>query len=108
MAQEPVLPEQPASEPSSVDLSPTDSAIAEAAVVPPVSAAPAGLQPEIAARITAMLGQGQEYKQQLQYDKAIATAESVLMIDPGNRNAKRLMKEAKEGQQAALNSIEID
>ena len=55
-----------------------------------------------------MLRQGREYKQQLQYDKAIATAESVLMIDPGNRDAKRLMNDAKEGQQAALNSIEID
>ncbi len=86
----------------------------EAATAPPVPAAPsppaapAGLQPEIAARIGAMLRQGREYTQQLQYDKAIATAESVLMVDPGNRDAMRLMRDAKEGQQAALNSIEID
>ncbi len=59
-------------------------------------------------QLDALDRQGREYKQQLQYDKAIATAESVLMIDPGNRDAKRLMKDAKEGQQAALNSIEID
>ena len=38
----------------------------------------------------------------------ISIIASVLMIDPGNRDAKRLMKDAKEGQQAALNSIEID
>lgn len=75
---------------------------------PPPPAAPPGLQPEIAARIGTMLSQGREYGQQLQYDKAIATAESVLLIDPGNRDARRLMKEAKDGQQAALNSIEID
>ena len=116
--QEPLLPEQPDSGPSPVE-SPetvaTDTAPPQVATAPPVPvapplppAAPAGLQPEIAARIRTMLRQGREYKQQLQYDKAIATAESVLMIDPGNRDAKRLMKDAKEGQQAALNSIEID
>ncbi|MCB1597242.1 MAG: hypothetical protein KDI87_05980 [Gammaproteobacteria bacterium] len=122
-AQEPTVeealpPEQPGSGSSLVETPTTvatTTAAPEAATAPPVPAAsppppaaPAGLQPEIAARIGTMLRQGREYKQQLQYDKAIATAESVLMIDPGNRDAKRLMKDAKEGQQAALNSIEID
>lgn len=118
MTQESLLPEQPGSGPPPMESSPTiatETATTEAAIAPPIPAAPppapaapAARQPEIPARIDAMLRQGREYKQQLQYDKAIATAESVLMFDPGNRDAKRLMQDAKEGQQAALNSIEID
>jgi hypothetical protein len=71
-------------------------------------AAPTGLPPEIAARIKAMLSQGHAYNEQRLYDKAVATAESVLMLDPRNREAQRLMSDAKAGQQAALKSIEIE
>jgi hypothetical protein len=37
-----------------------------------------------------------------QYDKAIATAESVLMLDPGNGQAKALVARAKARQMEAL------
>ncbi|EKS9800023.1 hypothetical protein QDD67_006870, partial [Burkholderia cepacia] len=37
-----------------------------------------------------------------QYDKAIATAESVLAIEPGNRPAKTLIAKAKARQMDAL------
>lgn len=79
-----------------------------APVAPPAAPAAAGLPPEVTERIRAMLSQGKQYKDQLQYDKAIATAESVLMLDPGNQDAKRLAREARDGQQAALQSIEIE
>lgn len=114
----PVMPEPSRTEQAGAESRATEAPATVATMpeaVAPVPAAPpsppaasAGLQPEIAARIGTMLRQGREYKAQLQYDKAIATAESVLMIDPGNRDAKRLMQEAKDGQQAALSSIEID
>jgi hypothetical protein len=115
----PMPPPDPESQPEEIpatvatDAPPPEAAAPVAPPPAPVAAPPAppppsGLQPEIAARIGTMLRQGQEYKQQLQYDKAIATAENVLLIDPGNRAAKRLMQEARDGQQAALSSIEID
>lgn len=67
-----------------------------------------GLPPELAGRIRTLLGQASEYSRRLQYDKAIATAESVLALDPGNREARRIVKEARDGQAAALKSIEIE
>ena len=72
-----------------------------------VSSAPAGLPPEMAPRIKTMLNQGRSYFARKQYDKAIATAEGVLLIDPGNTDARRLVNDANAGQQTALKSIEI-
>jgi len=98
-------------EPAAATVTPAEPAPAPAPATTAPAKAPAsppGLPPEITARIKTLMNQGRTYNDQLQYDKAIATAESVLMLDPGNREARKLMNDAKAGQQAALKSIEIE
>lgn len=52
----------------------------------------------------ALLKKAEGYLSANQFDKAIATAESVLAIEPGNRAAKALVAKAKARQMDVLKS----
>lgn len=53
-------------------------------------------------RTSVVLERAERYLAMSQYDKAIATAESVIELDPGNRAARALLEKAKARQMEAL------
>lgn len=55
-------------------------------------------------KVATMLSKGDSYIANQQYDKAVATGESVLVLDPDNATAKALIKRAKAKQLDALKS----
>jgi cytochrome c-type biogenesis protein CcmH/NrfG len=55
-------------------------------------------------KITALLAKAEGYIGTQQFDKAIATAESVLELDPGNASAAATIKRAKTKQMELLKS----
>lgn len=59
---------------------------------------------QLSGTINALLKNAESYLAANQYDKAIATAESVLAIDATNRTAKALVSKAKARQMDALKS----
>ncbi|WP_334005786.1 hypothetical protein [Burkholderia cepacia] len=84
---------------------PAPAAVAEASRNKPRSAPP--VRPSMAANsaspaVDGLLKRAQGDLSRGQYDKAIATAESVLAIEPGNRPAKTLIGKAKARQMDAL------
>ncbi|EMD9437681.1 zinc ribbon domain-containing protein [Burkholderia cepacia] len=84
---------------------PSPAAVAEASRNKPRSAPP--VRPSMAANpaspaVDGLLKRAQGDLSRGQYDKAIATAESVLAIEPGNRPAKTLIGKAKARQMDAL------
>jgi hypothetical protein len=70
----------------------------------PKIAKPAPQADPMAGTIATLLGKADSYTANGQYDKAIATAESVLAIEPGNRAAKSAISKAKARQMDALKS----
>jgi hypothetical protein len=70
----------------------------------PKIAKPAPQADPMAGTIATLLGKAESYTANGQYDKAIATAESVLAIEPGNRAAKSAISKAKARQMDALKS----
>ncbi|WP_233344896.1 hypothetical protein [Burkholderia cepacia] len=87
------------------DDAPAPAAIAEASRNKPRPAPP--VRPSTAANpaspaVDGLLKRAQGDLSRGQYDKAIATAESVLAIEPGNRPAKTLIGKAKARQMDAL------
>jgi len=83
----------------------TPAAVAEAPRSKPRPTAP--VRPSTAASpaapaVDGLLKRAQGDLSRGQYDKAVATAESVLAIDPGNRPAKTLIDKAKARQMDAL------
>lgn len=100
---------QPAAPPPRVEQPPTPAAQTPAPVravaappkpraerTPPPAPAPAddGMR--------ALLSRAEQYLAQAQFDKAIATAESILALHPDNRAARVLLDKAKTGQLEAL------
>jgi len=55
-------------------------------------------------KVATMLSKGDGYIANQQYDKAVATGESVLVLDPDNAAAKALIRQAKARQLDALKS----
>ncbi|WP_256941390.1 hypothetical protein [Burkholderia sp. AU33803] len=68
----------------------------------PTPARPSAAANSAAPAVDGLLKRAQGDLSRGQYDKAIATAESVLAIDPGNRPAKTLIAKAKARQMDAL------
>jgi hypothetical protein len=71
---------------------------------PPKIVKPAPQADPMAGTVATLLGKAENYTANGQYDKAIATAESVLAIEPGNRAAKSAISKAKARQMDALKS----
>jgi ribosomal protein L40E len=65
---------------------------------------PAQQADPMAGTIATLLGKADSYIANGQYDKAVATGESVLAIDPGSRAAKAVISKAKARQIDALRS----
>ncbi|WER50686.1 hypothetical protein CupriaWKF_30455 [Cupriavidus sp. WKF15] len=71
----------------------------------PVKHAKSAVQPDPKdAKVDELLRKAKGHVANGQFDKAIATAESVLAIDAGNRAAKALIQNAKSRQIEALRS----
>ncbi|HEY4317845.1 MAG TPA: zinc ribbon domain-containing protein [Herbaspirillum sp.] len=58
----------------------------------------------MAGKISALIAKAENHIANGQYDKAIATAESVLEIEPANKSAKKVIAKAKARQMDALKS----
>lgn len=72
---------------------------------PPVNPAkPVAQIDPMEAKVDELLRKAKGHVAKGQYDKAIATGESVLAIDAGNRAAKTLISNAKTRQMEALRS----
>lgn len=67
-------------------------------------AKPAETNDQVSAPVAGLLAKANTHLSSGQYDKAIATAESILAIDPANRAAKALIIKAKARQMDALKS----
>lgn len=65
---------------------------------------PAAKSDPIAAKVSTLLVKADSYIANRQYDKAIATAESALELDPGNSGARAMISIAKSRQTEALRS----
>lgn len=63
---------------------------------------PTGNQDAFAAKVAALLAKADAYIASKQYDKAIATGENALVLDPDNASAKALIRNAKNKQLQAL------
>lgn len=57
--------------------------------------------------ISAALDEGAQCMNQKKFDCAIANANTVLRFAPGNRSAQDMKRRAKEAQDNALSSIQI-
>jgi Tfp pilus assembly protein PilF len=58
----------------------------------------------MARKVSALLAKANGYVENKQYDKAIATAENVLELDPGSTAAHAMISKAKTRQLEALRS----
>lgn len=67
-------------------------------------AKPSETNDQVSAPVAGLLAKANTHLSSGQYDKAIATAESILAIDPANRAAKALIIKAKARQMDALKS----
>jgi hypothetical protein len=110
-----VQPQQSAVVPQPATTVPMPSsrvASTQSAISKPVAAvAPRAVQPTspavpdaMARNVLTLLSKADGYIGNHQYDKAIATAESVLELDPGNRAAASMINKAKARQLDALKS----
>lgn len=70
----------------------------------PQAQAPAELPDVMAKKVTTLLAKADGYIAARQYDKAIATAESVLELEPSSRAASAMISKAKARQMEALKS----
>lgn len=76
----------------------------------PASAEPAAVSIDsagIAKLVNANVEQGTRCLKQKQFECAIARAESVLQLDPGNRTALALLRNSQEGQRKAFRASEL-
>ncbi|KDP83240.1 hypothetical protein CF70_026595 [Cupriavidus sp. SK-3] len=97
------LPPAPAPAPEPPPLATTAPAVPTPA--PPAKPAKPVVQVDpMDAKIDELLRKAKGHVAKGQYDKAIATGESVLAIDAGNRAAKTLISNAKSKQMEALRS----
>jgi tetratricopeptide (TPR) repeat protein len=107
---------KPAPEPVRERLVPPIPVVASAAAAPKAAKAvakPAPVQPlfqpqapvnPLAGKVDGLLARANDYVRTAQYDKAIATAESALELDPSSHRARNVLANAKARQMEALRS----
>lgn len=59
------------------------------------------------AAVAAALNEGAQCMSQKKFDCAIANANTVLRFSPGNRQAEEMKQRARQAQERALSSIQI-
>ena len=62
----------------------------------------------MAGAIAASLDEGMQCMNQKKFDCAIANANTVLRLSPGNRQAQDMKRRAKEAQERAMSQIRIE
>jgi hypothetical protein len=55
-----------------------------------------------------LLREGERNFSQQNYSAAIANAKAALQVNPGDADARRLLRRAQQAQQKAMNSISIN
>ncbi len=78
--------------------------IAPSITKPAKALVPTDVPDAMSGKITVLLAKANSYIANGQYDKAIATAESVLELDPTSKGAKAMRSKAKAKQMDALKS----
>ncbi|MGN2249701.1 serine/threonine-protein kinase [Frateuria sp. GZRe14] len=75
---------------------------------PPVSAQPPVASTRMQEVAAGLLREGERNFSQQNYSAAIANAKAALQVNPGDADARRLLRRAQQAQQKAMNSISIN
>ena len=73
-----------------------------------IAAAPAREDGVMAGAIAASLDEGMQCMSQKKFDCAVANANAVLRLAPGNRQAQDMKRRAREAQERAMSQIKIE